>query len=338
MPLGDGSFVPLCIVRAHHHVVDVAAYAGKNSDPVAVLRTSDRALVLHRWRRSHLRAVVPEAQPENDRWITAAHAERVVAKRLNRLPFDEKPLSVHVLRSGEPIAGSMFTWNEPLDAQTLQSLIDYIAEHPGVTIRPYGAAAAQLREFARTPIRRVRITAAYDDVELPHVEELHIEAPMDVAGVLAQFPSVRALRIAANGINVSFKALPCTVRALDCSHAARVDLKDAPPLEGLRLAYLDAAPSLDALPSSLRTLSLEHLTVSSLEAVSLLRLEQLELHGLWQFELPDAEPLLAIPSLLRAAIDIGGRRKNVELYKRASWAYPWPFAFVMEAAASGNKR
>ena len=54
------------------------------------------------------------------------------------------------------------------------------------------------------------------------------------------------------------------------------------------------------------------------------RLEQLELLGFWQFSIAEVEPLLALPRLLRAEIDIGGRRKNVELYRRVRWAYPWP--------------
>ncbi len=66
------------------------------------------------------------------------------------------------------------------------------------------------------------------------------------------------------------------------------------------------------------------------------KLEQLELDGLWQFDVPDVEPLLAMPALVRAKVDIGGRRKNVELYKRARWAYPWPFESVMEAARNGK--
>ncbi len=53
-------------------------------------------------------------------------------------------------------------------------------------------------------------------------------------------------------------------------------------------------------------------------------LEQLELLDLWQLELGDVMPLCELPHLVRAQIDVGGRRKNVELYRRAAWAYPWP--------------
>jgi hypothetical protein len=31
---------------------------------------------------------------------------------------------------------------------------------------------------------------------------------------------------------------------------------------------------------------------------------------------------------VRAEIDIGGRRKNVELNRRARWAYPWPLELI----------
>jgi hypothetical protein len=41
--------------------------------------------------------------------------------------------------------------------------------------------------------------------------------------------------------------------------------------------------------------------------------------------LNDLMPLTQHPALIRAEIDIGGRRKNVELYRRAHWAHPWPF-------------
>jgi hypothetical protein len=63
-------------------------------------------------------------------------------------------------------------------------------------------------------------------------------------------------------------------------------------------------------------------------------LAQLELLGFWHWNLSDAMPLTERRQLVRAEIDIGGRRKNVELYRRARWAYPWPFELF---AASGER-
>lgn len=338
LPLGDGSFAPLCLVRTRHHVVDVAAFADASAaGPVAALRTSDRALVLHRWKRRREMRSVLDVAVENREWISSAHAERIVAARLRRLPFVDKALHVVAVRNGDPIAGSGLTWDTPLDESTLQRICRHAAAHRNLRVRVSGEAARQLSTLRDAPVNHVILAGPYHGEPLPNVTHLSIETSMKFDDALERFPNVRALRIAVRDAEVRANALPRGVRALDCGRARSVQLEGAPPLEALRLAAVAVAPDLESLPHSLRALSLEHLTVASLAPVARIQeLAQLELDGLWQFDLPDVEPLLEMPELVRAKIDIGGRRKNVELYKRARWAYPWPFESVMEAAGNGN--
>ena len=104
---------------------------------------------------------------------------------------------------------------------------------------------------------------------------------------------------------------------------------NCPSLHTLRLSRttgLEKARHV-ALPQ-LRSLALEN--VGELTELSVLgempALEQLELHGFWQHDLGEMEWLLAMHRLKRVAVDVGGRRKNLELYRRADWAYPWPLS------------
>ena len=99
-------------------------------------------------------------------------------------------------------------------------------------------------------------------------------------------------------------------------------------LRSLRLNRITGMRSADALvPVELNTIALEDM--HELERVDglarIASLEQLELLGLWQFEIDDVTWALNSERLRRAEIDIGGRRKNIELYRRAQWAYPWRF-------------
>ena len=127
---------------------------------------------------------------------------------------------------------------------------------------------------------------------------------------LTRYPHLEALEL--SGVALASPDFPRTLRALRLAWIATpVDLRD-----------------LAALP--LHTLSLEELRhVRSLDALTQMpQLQQLEMLGFWHAKLDDVVPLLRLPKLVRAEVDVGGRRKNVELYKRANWAYPWPFDVV----------
>lgn len=249
LPLGDGTTADATIVACDHHIVDIHV-AG-----LELRSVSDRALVLHRWRRSprdagegseHRRCDRPKVVPNH---LGPARAERIVATHLGIADLELPPLYVRN------------RWNPafPSDSRYVR-----IAER-GRALDP--------RELAQ------------------------------------HYP---------------------LLEALDCSGVALTSLDFPPSLRALRLAWI-ATPvdvrALAALP--LRTLALEHLReVRGVESLTHFEsLEQLEMLAFWQFELDDVMPLVQLPHLVRAEIDIGGRRKNVELYRRATWAYPWPFIF-----------
>ncbi len=246
MPVGDGSLVEATIVAHNHHTVDIVV-----SD--VALRVSDRALVLHWWKRLVIPSVAKRsrgtAAPINDAWIGPAHAERIVATHLGIANVELPPLYVH----------NRWTPEFPPDSRYLRIALR------GITLEP--------RELAR----------------FPHLE------------------------------------------VLDCSGIAFTSLAFPPTLRALRLARISTPVDLrelEVLP--LQALHLEELhELRGVEALARLQsLQQLEMLGFWQLRLDDVLPLLPHRNLVRAEIDIGGRRKNVELYKRANWAYPWPFEIL----------
>jgi len=166
-----------------------------------------------------------------------------------------------------------------------------------------------------------------------------VAGEVNLRAVAEAFPNLRHLRIAGR-FRVDARALVAfgSLEALDLSD---VDLASAGtlallPVLALRLARLNARIDLEALTKlRLRALSLECLRdVRGIAAIAQWRsLEQLEMLEFWQIALGDVMPLLDMPNLLRAEVDIGGRRKNVELYRRANWAYPWPFDVVATCPA-----
>jgi hypothetical protein len=155
-----------------------------------------------------------------------------------------------------------------------------------------------------------------------------------------QFPP-GYLRVAQRGMTLDPRELPPDLEVLDCSHVALTSLQFPPTLRALRLAWISVPVDLRELEAlNLHTLHLEELRdVRGVDALGRLgSLRQLEMLGFWQLTLREVEPLLAHPHLVRAEIDIGGRRKNVELYKRANWAYPWPFEILAEGPAEPSMR
>jgi hypothetical protein len=136
------------------------------------------------------------------------------------------------------------------------------------------------------------------------------------------------MRIAQRGFAVDPRTLPADLEVLELSHVALASLEFPPALRALRLAWISTPIDLRALAGlPLHTLSLEELRdVRGIDALARMpSLRQLEMLGFWQLRLDDVLWLVALRNLVRAEIDIGGRRKNVEIYKRATWAYPWPF-------------
>jgi len=146
-------------------------------------------------------------------------------------------------------------------------------------------------------------------------------------------PESRYLRIAGRGCTFDPRELAQhypRLEVLECSGVALTSLAFPRSLRALRLSRIETPLDLRELAAlPLRVLALEHLrhAIGTEVLTRWNSLEQLEMLGFWQLELDDVMPLLELPALVRAEIDIGGRRKNVELYRRANWAYPWPFTY-----------
>lgn len=146
-------------------------------------------------------------------------------------------------------------------------------------------------------------------------------------------PDSRYVRIAERGRRLDPRQLAQQfplLEVLECSGVALTSLDFPRSLRALRLVRIETpvdVRDLAALP--LHTLALEHLReIRGVEALAGWdSLGQLEMLGFWQLELDDVMHLVELQHLVRADIDIGGRRKNVEIYRRANWAYPWPFIF-----------
>ena len=116
---------------------------------------------------------------------------------------------------------------------------------------------------------------------------------------------------------------PAPPRKTNGSHVLRIARVDRFDLASLRDVPIEA-------------LSLE--SIADLRGIETLlehgELRQLEMLDLWSCELGEVMPLAGLPNLIRAEIDIGGRRKNVELNRRANWAYPWPPDVIAELHAA----
>ncbi|MEO9171374.1 MAG: hypothetical protein ABI282_10910 [Candidatus Baltobacteraceae bacterium] len=335
LPLGDGSFAVMCIMRVDRHCVDIAAYADTSASPVAVLRVSDRALVLHRWHAIDARGSVPDLPTENATWVGPARAERIVASRLGRIPFKESAIEVRDLRNGVTPSGSLLTWREPLDPATLREVETYVRRHQNVSVRLYGTAVRQLDALATWPLRHLRLAGEPGRARIESVRELHLEADTDVGAALQCFPNVSALRIAVRNLRFDAGSIGgAGIALLDCSGLrCVVHLRALPALRALRLARIVDEPDLDGL--NVTALSIDDVGIASLGPIEAMpALEQLELRGLWQLRIGDVEPALTHANLVRGFVDIGGRRKNIEIYRRARWAYPWPFPLRGEVSGA----
>ncbi len=178
----------------------------------------------------------------------------------------------------------------------------------------------------------VRDAASLAAMTERNVRTLVVVGNIDLRDLPHRFPELRHLRIAVRGMRVDARMLArlAALEVLDCSGITieRLDaLAACARLRVLRLARIGESVDLDALVGvPAHALSLEAIVDLRHPAALLERpgLRQLELLGQWQIDLSDVMPLADLPQLVRAEIDVGGRRKNVELYRRANWAYPWP--------------
>ena len=191
---------------------------------------------------------------------------------------------------------------------------------------------------------------------LPAVLDLELDGvPANLARTLEAFANVKTLRIRARGAAVNASALAGaaetrSARAARCgadgdriaarsAGVARPRRRSLQPsttrtplsvfaLHELRLANVEPVRTLAALRDhpTLQTLALAGLIdVNDLGPIATIAgLESLDLRGFWQCAVDDVAFIASMASLRRLHLDIGGRRKNVEIYRRRSLAEPLP--------------
>jgi len=269
--------------------------------------------------------------------------------------------SARDLRGVESRAGgACIQWRAPLSLADLATVASLV-ETGAARVRLYGAAVAQLDVLASwNSLRHLALEAAALPravAEFRQVRHFELDGvPNDPAALFSSFPSLESLLVRARGAafdasslvglgslrrlhldtidlrSVSSLAELTALSVLDVTNA-RVENAEALlalPLAALRLARIEPLRSLAALRSNdtLHVLSLvDALDLDDLRPIATLqRLRSLELRGLWQFDVADAAFVESIPTLRRLFIDIGGRRKNAELYRRRPLALPLPFS------------
>jgi hypothetical protein len=250
-------------------------------------------------------------------------------------------------------------WHEPLAPNDLARVKALAASNPRVTIRLHGAAVAQVDALTEWPLASVELESRRLPnalATLPRVLELVLDGvPAHLERTIAALPALQTLRIRARGERVDATAL-ATAHGLEhlelrdafVTHAnrlaalaslRRVDIEDASlddaahllrmPLQALRLARIGSFKSLTALREhpTIRTLALDGLLdIDDLGPLATIaRLESLDVRGLWQFEISDLAFVRSLPVLRRLHVDIGGRRKNAEIYRQGAYAAPLPF-------------
>ncbi len=341
LPLGNGQFAPSCIVQCEHRVVVIRIAIGEES--WLDLRVSDDALVLHRWKRDGRVTIASEYEPnaQNVYWMHAARAERIAAAATGAPHPRARRVRVREIRdetTAELLASldddCVVSLTHPVSSRTLERMKEAIFNHPGITLRLNNRATEHLDAIAETPVERLMIAGPVNQLPaLPSVRHVDVMHPVAVDAIARACPNADSVRLAAREWAIHLRELQPLqkLQKLDLSVVEIVDTQafaQLSQLKALRLNRVTGLRHMDPIASlQLRTLAVEHL--HELERVDALErnasLEQLELVGLWQFEIADMQWALDRERLVRAEIDIGGRRKNLELYRRARWAYPWNF-------------
>jgi hypothetical protein len=151
--------------------------------------------------------------------------------------------------------------------------------------------------------------------------DLHGET-MDAAGVALERLTALSL-VEGTVTNLAALDRALELRTLELRDVALDSFEPVGRLHALRSLRLCAVERVGSLAPmrghrKLTDLWLERLPhlLSLRDLGALPALESLALIALWQFGMAEAETLYGIPTLRRASIDIGGRRKNVEISKR----------------------
>jgi hypothetical protein len=250
-------------------------------------------------------------------------------------------------------------WCDPLSETDLDALASIASEKAGASVRLSGKAVSQVNDLAEWgSLHRLRLESVHVPdglTQLPAVLDLELDgAPADLARMLGAFANLKTLRIRARGAAVNASALVGAaklevlvlrdaaltaaaslrdLRALRVLDVESATIDDAGAAFGLRLVELrlaNVAPvrTLAALRDhpTLQTLALAGLIdVDDLGPIATIAgLESLDLRGFWQCTVDDVAFIVSMESLRRLHLDIGGRRKNEEIYRRRSLAEPLP--------------
>lgn len=304
----------------------------------AVVRASDDALRLRRWKPHGNASESVDAQPEHAAWISSARTEQLVAARLGIEVPASPPMLWRLLRHDADLPADIapdddvtLVIGSRLARGQMERLCAFLHDRPQTAVRVFGDAAVLLLEsLARTPLRRLTIAAPFDRVpSSPCVTDLCVTARGSLEAIVAAYPNLSTLRWSGGGARFDPRPLRDLKQlvALECREVA-LTTPQFPPVAVLRLVRSSGVSDAAAVAMpSLRSLALEHLydltSLRDLQACE--NVEQIVLRGLWQFDVASGAFALQLPRLVRAEIDFGGRRKNVELYRRSRWAYPWPF-------------
>jgi hypothetical protein len=252
-----------------------------------------------------------------------------------------------------------------LSQQEVKTISGWMQERPGSTLRLDGAACELLDRFDTLP-RNVEIgrdTLPPDARSFEGVERVTFAGSPHAGRWLEHFPNARTVRLALHGGRLDAgdvavarltalslaEGTVTNLAALGRANELRtLELRDVAvdtfesvgrlgALRSLRLCAVERLVSIQALRGHgrLRSLWLERLPflqrLSDLQCLP--ALESLDLSALWQFGMRDAEVFFALPALRRAGIDIGGKRKNVEIVKRLQLPAVPPYSFEREASA-----
>lgn len=293
-----------------------------------VLRVGDEPLTLHRWPvTGRVAAFSPSAfaSPESPRIEAPEIVQGRLAARAVGRAWTREYLAVRDVRA--PIVAQSLhdapddarvQWRDPLGANDLRALETWFERNPRASLHAYGAARehAPSRALQRASILRHGVLETVDatrDADL--VREVALQR-LVVRGrpggafdarSLAAHPSLRSLHV--SGVRLE--------------HAGAI--AELPNLRSLSLRNVRGLRDLAWLErTALEVLSLDGLLgvddVSPIEGLATLR--QLELRGAWQLSLADVAWLRDAPHLEGLTLDIGGRRKNLEIFK----ARPRPYA------------
>ena len=260
--------------------------------------------------------------------------------------------------------GACLFLREALPEAQARAVAGWLEDRSDATLRLEPPAFDVLRRLEGATPMRLLVASGPPPQGLPPLERVECVtffAGDAVAAWLRVLPAVRVVRVALRGARFDAAQLAqaslsgCSIvegsvanlRALEATGLRALELRDVaverfddvgalPQLRALRASAVERVRSLSGLSGHARLRSLWLQRLPHLERLSdliaLPSLESLELAGLWQFGMLEAEALYSLTRLTRASIDIGGRRKNIEIDKRLRLPPAAPFCLEREAS------